>query len=112
MPKALGQVIIKKSGVALNDPIKKLSDDMIKNIVSMLKGFRLKIIDTNGFKGSQVTAGGADTTEFNSITMQSKKVEGLYAAGEVLNVDGMCGGYNLQWAWSSGRLAGASAAEQ
>ena len=59
-----------------------------------------------GFDGAQVTAGGARTEEFDPRTLQSRLVPGLYAAGEVLDIDGDCGGYNLQWAWSSGRLAG------
>ena len=55
---------------------------------------------------AQVTAGGICTEEFDPMTMESRLVPGLYACGEVLDVDGDCGGYNLQWAWSSGRLAG------
>ena len=57
-------------------------------------------------KQAQVTAGGIRTTEFNAHTLESRLCPGLYAAGEVLDIDGDCGGYNLQWAWSSGRLAG------
>ena len=60
----------------------------------------------SGFDGAQVTAGGVRTEEFDPATMQSRLVPGLYAAGEVLDIDGDCGGYNLQWAWASGRLAG------
>jgi predicted flavoprotein YhiN len=55
---------------------------------------------------AQVTAGGIVTADFDAQTMQSKLVPGLYACGEVLDIDGDCGGYNLQWAWSSGRSAG------
>ena len=55
---------------------------------------------------AQVTAGGAVTAEFDAQTMESRLVSGLYACGEVLDIDGDCGGYNLQWAWSSGRMAG------
>ena len=62
-----------------------------------------------GMDAAQVTAGGILTEEFNEETMESRLVPGLYACGEVLDVDGDCGGYNLQWAWSSGRLAGESA---
>ena len=64
-----------------------------------------------GMDRAQVTAGGILTAEFDPNTMESRKVPGLYACGEVLDIDGDCGGYNLQWAWSSGRLAGRSAAE-
>ena len=55
---------------------------------------------------AQVTAGGVFTADFDSATMESRLVSGLYACGEVLDIDGDCGGYNLQWAWSSGRCAG------
>ena len=59
---------------------------------------------------AQVTSGGVFTGEINAATMESQKISGLYFAGEVVDVDGCCGGYNLQWAWSSGALAGKSSA--
>ena len=62
-----------------------------------------------GFDAAQVTAGGIRTEEFNPSTMESRLVPGLFAAGEVLDIDGDCGGYNLQWAWASGYLAGKAA---
>ncbi|MCI6434079.1 MAG: NAD(P)/FAD-dependent oxidoreductase, partial [Clostridiales bacterium] len=65
-----------------------------------------------GMDSAQVTAGGILTREFDERTMESRLVPGLYACGEVLDVDGDCGGYNLQWAWSSGRLAGLSAGKE
>ena len=60
---------------------------------------------------AQVTAGGICTVDFDDHTMESRLVPGLYACGEVLDIDGDCGGYNLQWAWSSGRMAGLHAGE-
>ena len=60
----------------------------------------------NDFSQAQVTAGGIDTRDVNEETMESRLVPGLYFAGEMLDVDGICGGYNLQWAWASGFLAG------
>ena len=65
-----------------------------------------------GFKNAQITVGGAEVSEFNPKTMESRLVKGLYCAGEILNVDSVCGGFNLQWAWSSGLLAGRSAAAE
>ncbi|MCD8097170.1 MAG: NAD(P)/FAD-dependent oxidoreductase, partial [Lachnospiraceae bacterium] len=65
-----------------------------------------------GFEYAQVCAGGAPLTELRGISMESALVPGLYLAGELLDVDGECGGYNLQWAWTSGRLAGRAAAEK
>ena len=59
-----------------------------------------------GMDCAQVTAGGIVTKEFDVATMESRLIPGLYACGEVLDIDGDCGGYNLQWAWASGRLAG------
>ena len=64
----------------------------------------------NPFENAQVTAGGVDTRQIDPATMMSRIIPGLYFAGELADVDGMCGGYNLQWAWSSGYLAGSSAA--
>ena len=61
---------------------------------------------------AQVTAGGILTSEFDPETMESRLVPGLYACGEVLDIDGDCGGYNLQWAWSSGRCAGHAAGKE
>ena len=60
----------------------------------------------DGFDAAQVTAGGLRTDEFDPRTLESRLVPGLFACGEVLDIDGPCGGYNLQWAWASGALAG------
>lgn len=73
--------------------------------------FETEITGSGDFTQAQVCSGGADTREVNPDTMESRKVPGLYLAGELLDVDGACGGYNLQWAWSSGWLAGMSAAK-
>lgn len=82
-----------------------------KNICHFLKSWEFTVYDTNSFKNSQVTCGGVDTSQVNNITLESKKIKNLYLAGEVLDVDGDCGGFNLQWAWSSGFAAGKNAAE-
>ncbi|MCD2346394.1 BaiN/RdsA family NAD(P)/FAD-dependent oxidoreductase [Clostridium guangxiense] len=76
------------------------------NIVSLLKKWNFVVSGTNSFENSQVTAGGINTREVDEKTLQSKLVSGLYFCGEILDVDGDCGGFNLQWAWSSGFLAG------
>ncbi|MBQ6708727.1 MAG: NAD(P)/FAD-dependent oxidoreductase, partial [Clostridia bacterium] len=68
------------------------------------------ISGTRGFENAQVTRGGADVSEFKN-TLESKKITGLYCVGELLDVDGGCGGFNLQWAWSSGLAAGHYASE-
>ena len=99
--KRLGQVILKSVGVKLNDSVKNLNDAQIKKITSLLKNFEFNVIGTTGFSNSQVTAGGLATSGFNRDTMESRDCKGLYAVGEILDIDGDCGGFNLQWAWSS-----------
>ena len=101
----LGQMLCKAAGFT-NQPAASLTDDDLRRIAAQAAGFALPITGTCGFDQAQVTAGGLQTGEFDPRTMQSRLVPGLYACGEVLDVDGDCGGFNLQWAWSSGRLAG------
>ena len=78
----------------------------IAALTEAIKAFRLPLRGTTGFANAQVTAGGIRTDEVDPFTMRSRLVQGLYLTGEVLDIDGACGGYNLQWAWSSGHLAG------
>lgn len=102
----LGRTLIRASGYELASPLSALSRGDIEKIAKTVKCFRLSVNGTQGFDAAQVTAGGISTDEFDPKTMESLLVPGLYAAGEVLDIDGDCGGYNLQWAWSSGKLAG------
>lgn len=83
-----------------------------RTLVSALKDFRLKVVGAVGFDMAQVTAGGVCAAEVNEFTMESKKVKGLYFAGEALDVDGDCGGYNLHWAFASASLAAESVLEE
>lgn len=108
VPKRLGEIFIKELGFPLNDKACKLTDSEIRGIVTKVKKYTFSIYGVRGFDDAQVTAGGADTDFFNRKTMESKKVKGLYCIGEMLDVDGLCGGYNLHWAWSSGRLCAES----
>ena len=101
----LGQMLCKAAGFT-NQPAASLTDGDLRRIAAQATAFALPITGTCGFDQAQVTAGGLQTGEFDPQTMQSRLVPGLYACGEVLDVDGDCGGYNLQWAWSSGHLAG------
>lgn len=105
----LGRVLAKSVGINLNQSISSLTDENIMDAAKAVKCFELTLRDTMGMDCAQVTAGGVLTDQFNCETMESKLVPGLYACGEVLDIDGDCGGFNLQWAWSSGRLAGLSA---
>ena len=108
----LGRVLVKEAGLRANTPIFHLYDDQLEAVISLAKDFRVTLTEPLGMDAAQVTAGGIVTNEFDPTTMESKLVPGLYACGEVLDVDGDCGGYNLQWAWSSGRLAGTSAGKE
>ena len=105
--KRLGQTAIKSAGLTpLSRRVGSLTNDELTRLTAILKDCRFAIKDTKGLKQAQVTAGGILTKDFDSRSLASKIVDGLYACGEVLDIDGECGGYNLQWAWSSGRLAG------
>jgi len=113
VPKRFGQVALKEAGaVPLTREAGSLTEAELCALEDFLTGWRLTVLDTNGFANAQVMAGGVDTRDFDARTMESRKVSGLYAAGEILNVDGNCGGYNLQWAWASGLLAGSEAAKR
>jgi predicted Rossmann fold flavoprotein len=99
-------VLLKESQVLdIHKPCWEISWDEKENILNNLKNWSFKVTDTNGFKNSQVTAGGINTLEINSNTLESNLLPGLYFAGEILDVDGDCGGFNLQWAWSSAAVA-------
>ena len=108
--KRLGQVIIKSCELSLHDKLKTLTLDDAEKLAKKIKDFRFKVYGNTGFANAQTTAGGAKTSEFDKATLESEIVDGLYATGEVLDIDGDCGGYNLHWAWASGILAGMSAA--
>ena len=110
--KRIGQVLLKDLGIApLSRKACTLSEKEIQSCVRAVKHWRFGIAGTQSWNNAQVTKGGAATEEFNPSTLESKLVKGVYAAGEVLDIDGDCGGYNLQWAWSSGIIAGRSAAK-
>ena len=101
----LGRTICRAAGVSA-EHIGDLSGKNLNKCAAMCKAFRINAIGTGGFDTAQVTVGGIKTSEFDPHTMESRIVPGLYACGEVLDIDGDCGGYNLQWAWSSGAMAG------
>ena len=102
----LGRVILSGCGHGLSEPAGILSDRDLAVLARTLKHFPLNVTGVLGLDQAQVTAGGAVTAEFRADTLESRLCPGLFACGEVLDIDGDCGGYNLQWAWSSGRLAG------
>ena len=113
VPKRLGQVLLKNAGIApLSRPAGSLAAGELSALEALLFEWRLPALGTAGYANAQVMAGGLDTRDFDPRTLQSCKAPGLFAAGEILNVDGGCGGYNLQWAWASGLLAGSEAAKR
>ena len=105
----LGRVLTQNVGISGYVPVSQLEEYEIDSVCRAVKGFEVALTEPMGMDSAQVTAGGIVTDEFDPETMESKLVPGLYACGEVLDIDGDCGGYNLQWAWSSGRLAGTHA---
>ena len=105
----LGRVLTQAVGISGYVPIAQLDEGEIDAVVEAVKSFEVRLTEPMGMDAAQVTAGGIVTAEFDPGTMESCLVPGLYACGEVLDIDGDCGGYNLQWAWSSGHLAGTHA---
>ena len=102
----LGRTVVRAAGLHLEEACSAVPAEKLAKIAHTVKYFALPVQGVMGMDGAQVTAGGMRTEEFDEKTMESKLCRGLYACGEVLDIDGDCGGFNLQWAWSSGHLAG------
>lgn len=103
-------LFMKLAGLKPTDDMAKVSWDKIQKVYDLCKDWRVFVTGSNPFENAQVCAGGVDLKDI-SENMESRKVPGLFFAGEILDVDGKCGGYNLQWAWCSGYLAGNGAAK-
>lgn len=99
-------VLLKKSKIQINKKLNEITQDEKNRLVNDLISLKIDIIGTNSFDKSQVCSGGISLKEIDLSAMESKKVKGLYFTGELLDVDGDCGGYNLTWAWITGMLAG------
>ncbi len=106
---SLARCLARRAGLNLEARLWSLEESLPAALAELIKDFSLPLLGVLGFDSAQVTAGGVETGGFDPVTMESRLVPGLYACGEVLNVDGDCGGFNLQWAWSSGRAAGLAA---
>ena len=104
-------VMLEKACIKYNCLLGELHLDETLNLLKLLKNYQIVVNKPRGFDFAQVTAGGVSTEEVNSLTMESKKQPGLYFAGEILDVDGICGGYNLQFAWATGATAGRNCVE-
>lgn len=110
--KQLCITIMKECNIAVNGRVNALSEEKINALSEILKCWKINVKNSRSFEYAQATAGGVKCCEFDPETMESRLVDGVYCCGEALDVDGDCGGYNLQWAWSSGRTAGRSIAER
>ena len=104
--KKLAAVLLKQSRISAEEPAGGIDAGRLCQLIQNIKQFEMLVTATNSFEQAQVCCGGIDTREVKPETMESKLVPGLYLAGEILDVDGICGGYNLQWAWSTGIIAG------
>ncbi|MBU1145851.1 MAG: NAD(P)/FAD-dependent oxidoreductase [Firmicutes bacterium] len=108
--KRLISAILKEAGVTKqNSLVSDVDKNQVMRIVDLLFDWRFTVNGSKSFEDAQVTAGGIDILEINKNTMESTLIPGLYFAGEIIDIDGLCGGFNLQWAWSSGYLAGKNA---
>lgn len=105
----LGRVLTQCAGIKGKAYCRDLSDNEFAELCRCVKSLEVELTEPLGMESAQVTAGGVLTADFDPETLESKKIPGLYVCGELLDVDGDCGGYNLQWAWSSGYVAGKNA---
>jgi predicted Rossmann fold flavoprotein len=110
LPRRLCEAVLEQAGMPVDRRAAALAKPDRARLVQTLKQLRLSVSGTLGFGKAEVTAGGVSLDEVDSRTLQSRKAEGLFLAGEVLDLDGPIGGYNFQAAWSTGWLAGSVAA--
>jgi predicted Rossmann fold flavoprotein len=111
VPPKLPPVVLGLAGVPADARTAEVSDETLDKVLGLMHDLRVPITGTRGWEQAQLSAGGVPVTEVNAETMESKRVPGLHLVGEVLDVVGPCGGYNLQFAFTSGALAGRAAAE-
>lgn len=112
LPKKLVPVIVKLSGINLSTKVNQITKEQRRALAQLLKGLCITVTDFRPVAEAIITSGGIDISQINPKTMESKLVSGLYFAGEVIDADAYTGGFNLQIAFSTGRLAGLSAAEE
>lgn len=107
--KKLAALFMKAARIKPELDVAVVSNKKLGELVEVIKEMTFEVTGTNSYDKAQICMGGVPLSEVDAATMESRLVPGLYFAGEILDVDGICGGYNLQWAWSSGYLAGVSA---
>lgn len=108
LPKRLIEVLITRGDI-IDKPLKQLDHKEFEQLATYFHHWNITPNGTEGYRTAEVTLGGVDTDELSSKTMESKRIKGLFFAGEVMDVSGWLGGYNFQWAWSSGYVAGQNA---
>ncbi len=111
LPAAVGKAVLEELGLSGETPMGKLSRDNRRRLVHALVDWPLPVRDSRGYSFAEVTAGGISLDEIDPATMASRRCPGLHLVGEMLDVDGRIGGFNFQWAWSTGWVAGAAVAE-
>ncbi len=108
----VGQEVVKAAGLPLEKLLSSIAPGELERAAKLVKDWRFPITGPGSWESAQITAGGVPLREINLRTMESKLCPGLYLAGEMLDVDGDCGGYNLHWAWATGMIAGDSAGKK
>ena len=102
--------VLKSAKLPLHEPAGQLGHTDVEALVHVLKHWTFPVTGTRSWNEAQVTAGGIDTELIDPKTLESTIIPGLFFSGEIMNVDGDCGGYNLHWAWATGHIAGSAAA--
>ena len=111
-PDKLCSLLLERAGIPLKKQGGDWTDEDCERLAAQIKGLHFTISRCRGYEQAQICTGGVPLTELDHTTMESRRVPGLYLTGELIDVDGACGGYNLQWAWTSGYLAGRAAAQE
>ena len=106
LPNKMITAVIKRTGIDPHKKINVITKEERQKICDVIKNFEIKVTGCRGFDEAIITRGGVSVRDINPSTMESKKIKGLYFAGEMIDVDALTGGFNLQIAWSTGRLAG------
>ena len=108
----MGWELVKLSGLAGDLPLAQIGDRQLEAAARLIKSWAFPVTGPGPWESAQVTRGGVPLGEVDPETLESRRCPGLYLTGELLNVDGDCGGFNLHWAWATGLAAGAAAARR
>ncbi|MDO8795491.1 MAG: NAD(P)/FAD-dependent oxidoreductase, partial [Vicinamibacterales bacterium] len=112
LPASVADVLIRQAGVDPATPLAHLAKDARRAVIRAALTLPLRVTGSRGYQYAEATAGGVPLEEIDPATMESRVCPGLYLAGEILDVDGRLGGFNFQWAWSSGWVAGTAVARR